>query len=228
MGGVPSQAASYCSLWSQSLLAGCAGKSIQRKLDLFEQSQGCFPTHSLATLGVPCLGRKVPPGSGCAPACSLTVESSQVLCALLRLGSAWPSAGLWVPRAQWRFSAHALSVRMRTVGRREELGLESRGPGFAFPLYQQLPRQSSRSWWNWLYDLRRVFQPLCLSALICTLGIMSVLLPHKAAVSTKWEEVGKALSKLQLAIQLLTVNSPNSLRDLGKVTPISGPQFPDV
>lgn len=32
------------------------------------------------------------------------------------------------------------SARRSTVGRREELGFESRGFGFAFPLHQQLPR----------------------------------------------------------------------------------------
>lgn len=47
-------------------LAGCAGKIIQGKPDLSEQSQGCLPTHSLAQMGAPCLGGKAPPAGRCA------------------------------------------------------------------------------------------------------------------------------------------------------------------
>lgn len=104
-----------------------------------EQSRGCLST-APAPLGVSCLGGKAPPGGGCAQLAAPQGRAHRCP-VLLPFGSACSSAGLWAMGLPCRVSVHTPSAR-RIVGRRQELGFESRGPGLAFLLHQQLPRQS--------------------------------------------------------------------------------------
>lgn len=88
-------------------------------------------------------GGEAPSGGRCAqPAAPQRGELTNALC--------FPSFGRFLPQC-WALGAPASgkvlslcpSAKRRTVGRREEVGLERRGLGFAFTLRQQLPRQDS-------------------------------------------------------------------------------------
>lgn len=148
-------------------LAGCAGKSVRVNRIFLSKARAVSPKPLPHTTECALPGGKAPPGGRCSqPAAPQQGELTNALC--------FPSFGRFLPQG-WALGRPASvkilslcpSARRRTVRRREEVGFERRGLGFAFALRQQLP-------WQLMVKLAVCFQTslqiLGLSMLICNPG----------------------------------------------------------